>query len=157
MQNSSSHAGDGFNPNFQDYGGLNNHNQSNGDSSVPWWQQKNVRITEIDTEGENRNGSSSVLTNELPPPQRSWVPPQPPPVAMAEAAAAIRQPKKQVIQKEQLTDDQLLARSTELSDELERITKISESGGLTEGGNGESSVVTNTSEIQQEENSYSEA
>lgn len=126
---------------------------------MPWWQQKNVRITEIETDGENRNWSSGVPINERPPAQRSWVPPQPPPVAMAEAAAAIRQPKKPVLENKQLTDDQLLARSTEVSDELQRITKLSESGGggIMEGGNGESSVLMNTSEIQKEDNSYSEA
>ncbi|KAM7479907.1 hypothetical protein LguiA_028120 [Lonicera macranthoides] len=144
----------GFNPDFQE-----NANQSNGDGSVTWWQQKNVRITEIETDGENRNWSSGVPINERPPAQRSWVPPQPPPVAMAEAAAAIRQPKKPVLQNEQLTDDQLLARSTEVSDELQRITKLSESGGggLMEAGNGESPVLMNTSDIQKEGNSYSEA
>jgi peroxin-14 len=131
----------GYNPNVQDYSGGVNYQSNGTDSSVPWWQQKNVRITEVDAESENTNGSSSA--NERPPPQRTWVPPQAPPVAMAEAAAAIRQPKKAVVQNEQLTDDELLARSTEVSDDLQRITKLSESGGL--------------SEINQEDNSYSEA
>lgn len=124
----------------------------NGDSSAPWWQQKNARITEIETEDENRTGSFGVPSYEHPPVQRSWVPPQPPPVAMPEAAVAIRQPKKTAFQQEQLTDEQLLARSTETTDELQRVTKISESGGVIEEANGESSVlVPNTSELQKED------
>ncbi|KAL8118319.1 hypothetical protein AgCh_016017 [Apium graveolens] len=99
-------------------------------------------------------GSSGAQTIDRPI-QRSWVPPQPPPVAMAEAAAAIRQPKKSTYQSEPLTDDQFLARSSELTNELQRVTKISESGGVTE-ANGGSSVLN--TEIQTEEsNSYIEA
>ncbi|KAL3835195.1 hypothetical protein ACJIZ3_009931 [Penstemon smallii] len=111
-------------------------NQLNEDDTVPWWQRKNVRITETD---EQKFGSSNVL-----PVQRSsWVPPQPPPVVMPEAAAAIRQQPKRP-SNEQMTDDQLLARS---QDDLQRITKISESGGGTIEVNGE-----NSTEIQREEN-----
>lgn len=111
--------------------GFQDNNQFNGSSSTPWWQRKNARITEIESEDEQKFGSSGVPINERPVP-RSWVPPQPPPVAMAEAAAAIRQPKKSSLQKDQLTDDQLLERTSEISDELQRITKISESGGVAE-------------------------
>ncbi|CAI9117358.1 OLC1v1018735C1 [Oldenlandia corymbosa var. corymbosa] len=105
--------------------------QSNVDGSVPWWQQKNARITEIETEDKSK-AESAILTER--PVQRSWVPPQPPPVAMAEAAAAIRQPKRPLSQREQLTDDQLLNRSSEISDDLQRITKISEAGGVERNG-----------------------
>uniref|UniRef100_A0A5B6ZU44 Peroxisomal membrane protein PEX14 n=1 Tax=Davidia involucrata TaxID=16924 RepID=A0A5B6ZU44_DAVIN len=149
-QNSSNHVlqsqetNNGLNSKLQDNGLIN---QLNGESSVPWWQRKNVRITEIETEDEPNTGSSGVLTNERPV-QRSWVPPQPPPVAMAEAAAAIRQPKKPSFQKEQLTDDQLAAHPSDVTDELQRITKISESGGVVEANGGSS--VPNTSEIQEE-------
>ncbi|KAK1363319.1 Peroxisomal membrane protein PEX14 [Heracleum sosnowskyi] len=140
----------------QDNGLLNN--QMNGNNSVPWWQQKqsnNVRINEIESRDENGAGSSGAQTIDRPPIQRSWVPPQPPPVAMAEAAAAIRQPKKSTYQSEPLTDDQFLARSSEVTNELQRVTKISESGGVTEANGG--SPVLNT-EIQTEEsNSYVEA
>lgn len=133
-------------------------NQMNGNNSVPWWQQKqsnNVRINEIESRDEYIAGSSGAQTIDRPPIQRSWVPPQPPPVAMAEAAAAIRQPKKSTYQSEPLTDDQFLARSSELTNELQRVTKISESGGVTE-ANGGSSVLN--TEIQTEEsNSYVEA
>ncbi|KAI3759387.1 hypothetical protein L6452_07161 [Arctium lappa] len=127
--------------------------QSNGDGSAPWWQQKNVRITEAEPE-ENKTSHPS----ERPVQRSSWVPPQPPPVAMAEAAAAIRQPKKSPFEKEQqLTDEQFLARSAEVTDELQRVTKLSESGGVSDIGGG-SPVVTNTSEIQrEEEGSYYEA
>ncbi|XP_060170460.1 peroxisomal membrane protein PEX14-like [Lycium barbarum] len=114
-------------------------NLTNGDSSAPWWQRKNARITEIQSEGEQNFGSPAAPVQERPI-QRSWVPPQPPPVAMAEAAAAIRQPKKPAFQNEQLTDDQLIARSSEITDELQRVTRISESGGAPE-ANGSSSVL----------------
>ncbi|KAK6153316.1 hypothetical protein DH2020_012955 [Rehmannia glutinosa] len=124
-------------------------NQSSADDAVPWWQRKNVRITEIESGTENKLGSSNILGNDRPV-QRSWVPPQPPPVAMPEAAAAIRQPKKPSYQKEQMTDDQLLARSADVTDELQRITKISESGGNVE-ANGETSGLY-SAEIQKEEN-----
>ncbi|KAI3777606.1 hypothetical protein L1987_47406 [Smallanthus sonchifolius] len=124
--------------------------QSNGDGSAPWWQQKNVRITEMDTE-ENKTGYPGG-TNERPVQRPSWVPPQPPPVAMAEAAAAIRQPKKSPFEKEQqLTDEEFLARSTEVTDELQRITKISESGGVAPEDGAGSSIVTKINEIQTED------
>lgn len=123
-------SGDGLNYIYQD-------NLTNGDSSAPWWQRKNARITEIETDGEQNFGSPAAPVQERPI-QRSWVPPQPPPVAMAEAAAAIRQPKKPAFQNEQLTDDQLLSRSSEITDELQRVTRISESGGNPE-ANGSSS------------------
>ncbi|KAL2515728.1 Peroxisomal membrane protein PEX14 [Forsythia ovata] len=123
-------------------------NQLNGDDVVPWWQRKNVRITEIDTGDEQKFGSSNVVSN-VRPVQRSWVPPQPPPVAMPEAAAAIRQPKKSLLQKDQLTDEQSLARSADVNDELQRITKLSESGGAMEVNGGSSGL--NSSEIQKEE------
>lgn len=51
---------------------------------------------------------------------------------MTEAAAAIRQSKKPLFQKEKVTGDELKARSSEISDDVQSITTISESGGLTE-------------------------
>lgn len=69
---------------------------------------------------------------------------------MAEAAAAIRQPKKPASQRDTMDDDQLLARSSEV-DELQRITKFSESGGVEANrANGESPAFA-TTEIQSEE------
>ncbi|XVE54959.1 hypothetical protein DITRI_Ditri03aG0122800 [Diplodiscus trichospermus] len=100
------------------------------ESSTPWWQRKNVRITEIENEDELKTGPYGVRTNEQPV-KRTWVPPQPPPVAMPEAAEAIRRPKshaqKESAEQEQLADDQPVDRSSEVADELQRITKISES------------------------------
>ncbi|GMJ06685.1 PEROXISOME DEFECTIVE 2, peroxin 14 [Hibiscus trionum] len=136
--------------------GLNQNGQDNGlnylvgdESSTPWWQRKNVRITEVENEDEAKGASPyGVRTNEQPPVQRSWVPPQPPPVAMPEAAEAIRRLKS--APKETAThDDESAARPSEVSDELQRITKMSESAGAVEmNGAGNSSV------IQEEENRY---
>ncbi|XP_060204846.1 peroxisomal membrane protein PEX14-like isoform X2 [Lycium barbarum] len=117
-------SGNGLTYGYQD-------NLTNGDSSTPWWQRKNARITEIEPENEKKFGSTAAPT-EVRPVQRSWVPPQPPPLVKPEAVVAIRQPKKPLFQKEKLTDDELMDRSSEISDDLKRITKISESGGLTE-------------------------
>ncbi|KAF2311408.1 hypothetical protein GH714_022739 [Hevea brasiliensis] len=104
--------------------------QFDGESAIPWWQRKNARITEIENEDELEDGHYGARTNEQPI-QRTWVPPQPPPVAMPEAAEAIRRPKSSV-QKEQLAEDQSVSHSTDVTDELQRITKISESGGAVE-------------------------
>ncbi|GAA0163047.1 primary active transporter [Lithospermum erythrorhizon] len=130
-------------------------NQLNGTSTAPWWQQKNGKISEIETEDEQKMGSSGVLSTKGPVP-RSWAPPTPPPVAMAEAAAAIRQPKRPQSQKEQLTDDQLLSQSSNASDELQRITKISEAGGFGEANGGSSGPLINEM-LKGEENTYLEA
>ncbi|XP_051123241.1 peroxisomal membrane protein PEX14 [Andrographis paniculata] len=102
---------------------------NNGDDAVPWWQRKNVRITEMD---DQKSGGAPI-------PRSSWVPPQPPPVAMPEAAAAIRQPKKSSYQTEQMTDEQVLGRSVDGTDELQRITRISESGGASLENHGDNS------------------
>ncbi|XP_011101329.1 peroxisomal membrane protein PEX14 isoform X1 [Sesamum indicum] len=123
---------------------------SGGDAAL-WWQRKNVRITELEAGNEKKPGSSNVLGNEQSA-KRSWVPPQPPPVVMPEAAAVIRQPKKPSYQKEQTTDNQLLAPSPDVTDELPRITRIPEAGGSTE-ANGKTSVLSSSDEIQAEENS----
>lgn len=104
---------------------------------MPWWQRKNARITEIESGEEQKFGSSNLPSNERPA-QRSWVPPQPPPVVIPEAATAIRQPKKALSQTESITDDPLLARSGDTTDELERITKFSETGGSVEVNSGSS-------------------
>ena len=81
--------------------------------------------------------------------RRSWVPPQPPPVAMPEAAEAIRRPKP-LVQRELSDDDRFETRSSDGTDELQRITKISESGGAVE-VNGGSSMLS-SSEIQEAKN-----
>lgn len=112
---------------------------------MPWWQQKNPRSTEIENEDQFKTRSYGAQTSEQPV-RRSWVPPQPTPVAMPEAAEAIRRPKS-LAQKEPSADDQLEARPSDVTDELQRVTKISESGGAIE-INGGSSMM-NTSEIQE--------
>lgn len=143
----SQESSNGPNYNYQD-------NQLNGDDAVPWWQRKNVRITEIETGEEQKFGSSNLSGNERPA-QRSWVPPQPPPVVMPEAATAIRQPKKASSQTESMTDDQLLARTGDATDELEQITRFSETGGSVE-VNGGSSDPLSTDLAKGENGSYLE-
>ncbi|KAK3224959.1 hypothetical protein Dsin_004821 [Dipteronia sinensis] len=155
-QNGSSHVlqsevnAEGLNYMVQD-DGLNH--QLENESSVPWWQRKNVRISEVDNEDELKSGPNGAQTHELPV-RRTWVPPQPPPVAMAEAAEAIRRPKPSV-HNEQLAGDQSVSRPSDVTDELQRITKISETGSAEE-INGGSSVL-NSSEIQEEKEQFSEA
>ncbi|XP_040986949.1 peroxisomal membrane protein PEX14 [Juglans microcarpa x Juglans regia] len=142
--------GEGLISNVQD-NGINS--QLNGDNSVPWWTRKNVKITEIENEDEVKAGSYTSQTSEKPV-KRTWVPPQPPPVAMPEAAEAIRRPKSSV-QKEQLADDQSIAHPSDVTDDLQRITKISESGGAVE-INGGSSVL-NSTEIQEHGNGFEQS
>ncbi|XP_019463868.1 PREDICTED: peroxisomal membrane protein PEX14-like isoform X2 [Lupinus angustifolius] len=117
-----------------------------GDDPVPWWQTKNARITEIDNENDY-NVAPYAATSSQKPVQRSWVPPQPPPIAMEGAAEAIRRPKP-VVQKEQASDNQPLAQSPEVSDEVNRIPEQSKSEGVIEGSN--STSVINSGEIQEE-------
>lgn len=62
--------------------------------------------------------------------QRSWVPPQPPPVVMPEAAEAIRRPKPQAkIDQEVVAAAASDSNQSGVSDELQKVTKFSESGG----------------------------
>ncbi|RAL38088.1 hypothetical protein DM860_000782 [Cuscuta australis] len=112
-------------------GGDNLSSSSNGGggSRIPWRPQTPAKITEIEPEYEPDFGSSGIPTNNSAPPPRSWVPPQPPPVSMAEAAAAIRQPKKSLLQKDPTVDDQSQGGVSGVSEDLQMITKISESGG----------------------------
>ncbi|XP_065875980.1 peroxisomal membrane protein PEX14 isoform X2 [Euphorbia lathyris] len=120
---------------------------ADGESAVPWWQQKNARITEIENEDQLKAGSVTTRTPEQPI-QRTWVPPLPPPVVMPEAAEAIRRPKPSV-QKEQLSEDQSASQPADATDELQRITKIAESGGELEYNGGVSEL--NSSEITEEQ------
>ncbi|XP_027916898.1 peroxisomal membrane protein PEX14 isoform X1 [Vigna unguiculata] len=118
----------------------------NGDDPLPWWQKKNVRITEID----NENGSNGVpyaAATSQQPVQRVWVPPQPPPIAMPGAAEAIRRPK-QVAQKEQKSDNQSVAQSSDTSDDVQGVSKPLESEGAVESSN--VSSVPSSNEIQEE-------
>ncbi|CAI0549630.1 unnamed protein product [Linum tenue] len=118
-----------------DFGAQNNEasNQVDAQSTVPWWQKKNSRITETEYVEAKPGSTTVVQTNEQPPIQRTWVPPQPPPVAMPEAAEAIRRPKskKEAEPVSQETSGEGFS-AAEVTDELQRITKISESGGEVE-------------------------
>ncbi|KAK4264332.1 hypothetical protein QN277_025528 [Acacia crassicarpa] len=117
----------------------------NGNTPVPWWQRNNVRITEMN-DGNGHDTAPYRAPSSLPQPvKRTWVPPQPPPIAMPEAAEAIRRPKS-VAQKEQVQDDELAARSSDMSDEVQNFPKTSESEGITH-DNGLSSM-PNSGEIQ---------
>ncbi|KAK7291633.1 hypothetical protein RIF29_06938 [Crotalaria pallida] len=118
----------------------------NGDDSVPWWQKRNVRITEINNENEY-NGAPSAAASSQQPIQRAWVPPQPPPIAMPGVAEAIRRPKP-VVQKEQASDNQSVAQSSDGSDEANGIQKPSQSEGAIEGSN--SSSLLNSGEIRED-------
>jgi len=115
----------------------------NGDDPLPWWQRKNVRITEIENENES-NGVPYASGSSQQPVQRVWVPPQPPPIAMPGAAEAIRRPKP-VAQKEQMSDNQSVTPS-DSSDDVQRDSKLLESEGAVEGSS--VSSVPTTSEIQ---------
>ncbi|CAH2043787.1 unnamed protein product [Thlaspi arvense] len=131
-----------------DYGQAPQDESSNG----PWWQQKNPRSTDFGYETTTmarsvgiQNETSTVEPAALQR-QRSWVPPQPPPVVMPEAAEAIRRPKPQakIDQEAPASDDQ-----SGLSDELQKITKFSESGGGDESGRLQISEIQEEIEQQQ--------
>ncbi|KAL0718352.1 hypothetical protein Bca4012_067674 [Brassica carinata] len=111
-----------------DYGQAPQDESSNG----PWWQQKNPRSADFGY--ETTTARSIGIQNETSTMQpaaiqkhRSWVPPQPPPVVMPEAAEAIRRPKPPA-----KIDQEAAAASDDqsgVSDELQKVTKFSESGG----------------------------
>lgn len=117
----------------------------NGNTSVPWWQKKNVKITEIHNENEYNTTPYSAPSSQQQPVKRTWVPPMPPPIAMPEAAEAIRRPKS-VAQKEQVQDDKSEALSSDISGDEQNIPKTSESESFTD--NKELSSMSNTGEIQ---------
>ncbi|KAL9253540.1 Peroxisomal membrane protein PEX14-like protein [Drosera capensis] len=105
--------------------------QSNDDSPLPWWQQKNTTITEIESENSFRAPTNGSSLND--PLHRKWLPPQLPPVAHPEAALAIRQPKPSAA-KDRVVDD--VSSSLNVNKELDRITEVSESGGQNANGGG---------------------
>lgn len=110
---------------FETRDGRFNSQSDNNEAPAPWWQQKNTRITEIET-GEH-SSNADLIDQPL---KKKWVPPQPPPVVMPEAAMAIRQPKSSAA-KDQSVSAELQSHDSEV-DELQRITKISEAGGQAE-------------------------
>ncbi|CAN0901199.1 Peroxisomal membrane protein PEX14 [Linum grandiflorum] len=131
---------------LEDIGGQNNgvQYQLDGESSVvPWWQKKAARITDEE---------AKPVPPVVQPIQRSWVPPQPPPIAMPEAAEAIRRPKPK---KDTFADEQSVSQfqPAEPIDELQRVTKISESGGeaaMHSGGSETNGESLKASEIEEE-------
>ncbi|XP_020573088.1 peroxisomal membrane protein PEX14 [Phalaenopsis equestris] len=80
-------------------------------SSEPWWRKKSVKITELESDGEEPSRQPGAT--DWPSSQRSWVPPQPPSVAMPESAAAIRHRKPSTpIQDQSSGDDENAAKSS---------------------------------------------
>ncbi|XP_042473071.1 peroxisomal membrane protein PEX14-like [Zingiber officinale] len=91
------------------YGPPPDRNVNGYDTSEPWWSKKNVRITEMETEEQQKQLHYGVESNERLKP-RGWVPPQPPAIVMPGAADAIRRPKP-LPQKQPTGDAQSVASS----------------------------------------------
>ncbi|KAJ8479539.1 hypothetical protein OPV22_023266 [Ensete ventricosum] len=87
------------------------------DTREPWWSKKSTKITETETEGEERKQLDERTQ------QRGWVPPQPPGVVLPEAADAIRRPKPPV-QKQQSGDEQSVASSDDGKEREMRIDSV---------------------------------
>ncbi|CAL9100759.1 unnamed protein product [Musa textilis] len=96
------------------YGPSSGMTGNHSDTPELWWSKKSTKITEIETEGEERKQFDER------PQQRGWVPPQPPAVVLPEAADAIRRPKPPV-QKQQSGDEQSVA-SSDVGKEMEMRT-----------------------------------
>ncbi|KAK9669423.1 hypothetical protein RND81_13G128800 [Saponaria officinalis] len=119
------------------------------DSSAPWWQKKNARITEVENgDGYKSVGGSIDAVVADRPPVRRWVPPQPPPVSMPEAAIAIRQPKSSIPKDGNLRAEEAVQPVSGL-EELQRVAEFSESGGHLERNGGIMNSHVNVSEIQE--------
>lgn len=108
------------------------------DTPEPQWSKKSTKITEIETEGEERKQFDER------PQQRGWVPPQPPAVVLPEAADAIRRPKPPV-QKQQSGDEQSVASSDDGKEREMRTDSIAEAG-----NSGSVALSTSQIEIQEE-------
>lgn len=94
------------------------------DSSMPLdWQRRTGSITEVDN-----NPSSFQTAEKVTVQPRQWAPPRTPPISLAGAEEAIRRPK-QSIQKDQLYSNDSQAATDATLDELQRVTRKSESGG----------------------------
>ncbi|URE45994.1 Peroxisomal membrane anchor protein (Pex14p) conserved region [Musa troglodytarum] len=98
----------------ESYGPSSGMTGNHSDTPELWWSKKSTKITEIETEGEERKQFDER------PQQRGWVPPQPPAVVLPEAADAIRRPKPPV-QKQQSGDEQSVA-SSDVGKEMEMRT-----------------------------------
>lgn len=112
------------------------------------WQRRNPSTTEVD----NSNSSIFRTAEKVTVQQRPWAPPGTPPISLAGAEEAILR-TKQTTQKDPLYSDDSHSSADATSDELQRVTRISESGGSVLEMNGGSSVTTST-EIQEEQESY---
>ncbi|THU53022.1 hypothetical protein C4D60_Mb10t10060 [Musa balbisiana] len=108
------------------------------DTPEPQWSKKSTKITEIETEGEERKQFDER------PQQRGWVPPQPPAVVLPEAADAIRRPKPPV-QKQQSGDEQSVASSDDGKEREMRTDSIAEAE-----NSGSVALSTSQIEIQEE-------
>ncbi|CAL9199346.1 peroxisomal membrane protein PEX14 isoform X1 [Musa acuminata AAA Group] len=108
------------------------------DTPEPQWSKKSTKITEIETEGEERKQFDER------PQQRGWVPPQPPAVVLPEAADAIRRPKPPV-QKQQSGDEQSVASSDDGKEREMRTDSVAEAE-----NSGSMALSTSQIEIQEE-------
>ncbi|KAE9604389.1 putative peroxisomal membrane protein [Lupinus albus] len=102
---------------------LNSSVQDNGYNPVPWWQTKNVRISEIDNETDFQEAPNGAPSSQQPV-QHVWVPPQPPPILMPDAAEAIRHTKSVV------PTEKMLAHSSDRAVEGSGINSLLRSGEL---------------------------
>ncbi|XP_010550658.1 PREDICTED: peroxisomal membrane protein PEX14-like isoform X2 [Tarenaya hassleriana] len=102
----------------------------NSDPSTKWLQPKNPRTVATATETSSFGSHESETSAKEQPlvQKRTWVPPQPPPVAMLEAAEAIRRPKPQARVDQDEGHDLTRSGSSGVTDELQKITNVSESG-----------------------------
>ncbi|CAL9771083.1 unnamed protein product [Musa acuminata subsp. burmannicoides] len=108
------------------------------DTPEPQWSKKSTKITEIETEGDERKQFDER------PQQRGWVPPQPPAVVLPEAADAIRRPKPPV-QKQQSGDEQSVASSDDGKEREMRTDSVAEAE-----NSGSMALSTSQIEIQEE-------
>ncbi|KAJ8427333.1 hypothetical protein Cgig2_030598 [Carnegiea gigantea] len=101
--------------------------QFNNNTAIPWSEQKNPRITEIENGSDPRTG-----------------------LVLNEAAVAIRQPKSST-SKDVNVKAENSAQSAGEVDELQRIIQITESGGQLAMSEGRPNSEFNSSEIQEEQ------
>lgn len=123
---------------LESYGPSSGMTGNHYDTPEPQWSKKSTKITEIETEGEERKQFDER------PQQRGWVPPQPPAVVLPEAADAIRRPKPPV-QKQQSGDEQSVASSDDGKEREMRTDSVAEAE-----NSGSMALSTSQIEIQEE-------
>ncbi|KAK4776754.1 hypothetical protein SAY86_005442 [Trapa natans] len=122
--------------------------KSQGNKSGPWSQPaNNLRITDLENEGEIKSGSQRTSSHEQSI-KRSWVPPQPPHVAMPEAAEAIRRPKP-TIPGERLPHEQKLSGPSDVTNNESAMTTKTDEANETANDNGVNTEL-NPSRMQEE-------